>query len=291
MRKRLLAGASAAAVGAASAVTALVIGTTTGWAADTTSSAWGASATGQLPFSPTPYIESTDGSTQKSSSAKLPDQVSKYLNVSAIDLMAGNDKASSSVGQVSVPGSAVPKALQDQIDNFTKQLTDACDQAAQASQGLTLDTLKDALPKELAPVTDNLPDGVGLQTLCDAAKKGDGLLGLKGTTVSCNGDKGTMDLGDVTLFGQKLSLPAGIPKKNQTIIDIPQVLTVTANKQVKNDDGSFSITGLSIDLAGKEKINLLGATCGKPQSKVEPTSSKKSAPKPAPVTTDLPVTG
>lgn len=285
MRKRLMAGVSAAAVGAATAVTALVIGTTTGWAADTTSSAWGFSATGAQDFAKTPYVESTDGTTQKSSAGSLPDN--DYISASAIDLMAGNDTASSSVGSITIAGTGLPTAIQDQLSNLTDQLKTAC---GQLPSDPSLGDLTGSLPDQLAPILDNIPDA-SLSTLCDAIDSaGTDLLKIDATSVKCDGDTGTMNLGDIELLGTKLSLPVDTPKNFKPLPDNP-LLTITANKQVKNDDGSFDITGLSIDIAGQETINLLGAECGKPQAEVEPTSSKKSAPKPAPVTTDLPVTG
>lgn len=296
MRKRLLAGASAAAVGAASAITALVIGTTAGWAADTTSSAWGASATGQVPFSPTPYIESTDGSTQKSSSGELPKN--DYISAGVINLMAGNDTASTNVADISLLGGVIPKALQDQISAVTDQLKKGCDTLAGSAPslptGTSLSDLLKTLPDQTAPLPDllgTLTDQLDPQKLCDALKSGTPeLLGLSAITVSCKGDTGKMDLGDLTVLGQKIDLPD--IKPNMDLLPDNPLLKITADKQVKNDDGSFSVTGLAIDIAGgQEKINLAGVTCGKPQAKAEPTSSKKSAPKPAPVTTDLPVTG
>ena len=58
MNSRKLAGASAASVGAATAVVALLLGTVSGNAGeDTTASAFGIAADGLLDIDPTPYVD------------------------------------------------------------------------------------------------------------------------------------------------------------------------------------------------------------------------------------------
>lgn len=326
----MVAGVSAAAVGAATAVTALMIGMSPGYAASTTSSAYGGSATGAAPFAPTPTVTSTDGSTKTSSAAGLPSN--DFISVGALTLSAGNDTASTKLANVDLLSStSLPSALTDAF----KPLSDACN-VAEPVLGTVLGAVKqitDQLPDEL-PITD--PDDV-----CNALDSAGGLASIDSVDVSCKGEGGTMSLGDVTLFGQKIGLPDLDP--NTAIIPDNPLLSITANKQSKNDDGSFSITGLVIDIAnGQETINLAGATCGKPQAKVAATSTSKpadrdcpssngdvkpgtpltdiydnpedvkkdpfrldandngiacdpewqpDAPKPSPVTTDLPVTG
>ncbi|MGH3910773.1 MAG: choice-of-anchor P family protein [Pseudonocardiaceae bacterium] len=57
MISRKIAGASAAGIGAATAVAALLLGTVSGSAAEPTASAYGLSAEGLVPISPTPQVE------------------------------------------------------------------------------------------------------------------------------------------------------------------------------------------------------------------------------------------
>lgn len=98
MTRRAIAGAGAAAVGAATAVTALVLGTVTGYAEAGTSSAFGVSAEGIIPIDPTPYIESTDGSEQKDDLVNIP--LGEFGEVRAATLIAGNDVASTELAGV-----------------------------------------------------------------------------------------------------------------------------------------------------------------------------------------------
>lgn len=89
---RAIAGAGAAVIGAATAVTALMFGTTTGLAAPGTSSAFGISAEGAIPIDPTPYIESTDGTEQSDSLIDVP--LGENGSIRAATVAAGNDTAS-----------------------------------------------------------------------------------------------------------------------------------------------------------------------------------------------------
>ena len=77
-------------------------------------------------------------------------------------------------------------------------------------------------------------------------------------------------------------------------------------EQTKRSDGSFTITGLTIDLGGgTQVIRLASATCAKPAAKPKPTpkpthpnnpapaqlDTPPAAPVPTPVKTHQPVTG
>lgn len=260
--KAIVAGLSAA-VGVATAVTALVVGTSTGYAANTTSSAYGGSATGAAPFGPTPTVESTDGSTQTTSAASLP--ANDYIAADTVKLTAGNDTASSSVGSVHIGSGLLPTEFTGTLKSILDPIQEQC-----ALPTLpVLSTITGHLP---GAITGALPSGLDPADLCNAIGEGaPDLLGLNGLEASCDGDTGTVSLGSMTLLGQSFDLPA--LDKTTAIIPDNDLITVTANKQVANDDGSFSVTGLSIDVAGQETINLVGVTCGKPQAQVAGTST------------------
>lgn len=98
--RRGIAGAGAAAIGAATSVTALVLGTTTGLAQTGVSSAYAVAAEGPVPIEPTPYVESTDGRTQTDSAVSVP--LGEYGSVNVGEVMAGNNTASVTLTDVSV---------------------------------------------------------------------------------------------------------------------------------------------------------------------------------------------
>lgn len=90
--RRSIAGAAAAALGAATAVAALAIGTTTGVAATGTSEAFGVSAAGAIPIDPMPMIASSDGTLQTDELVNVP--LGDNGEVRAATLTAGDNVAS-----------------------------------------------------------------------------------------------------------------------------------------------------------------------------------------------------
>ncbi|MGH3518779.1 MAG: choice-of-anchor P family protein [Haloechinothrix sp.] len=123
--RRSIAGAGAAAIGAATAVTALVLGTATGVAQPGTSSAFGVSAEGTLlNIDPTPYVESTDGSTQTSEVANVP--LGEFGEVRLITLLAGDDTASVELAGVDLsgePGSIEAEVIKVECEGDTGSVT------------------------------------------------------------------------------------------------------------------------------------------------------------------------
>lgn len=287
MRRRVVAGAGAAAVGAATAIAALVIGMGAGWAENTTSSAWGLAADGQFPLEKTPFIESTDGTEQTSSALELPEN--DFIEVGAVKLTAGDDKASTEVTDITlIPGfgDQIPEELQDAFNDTKDQLCSAGEPLPDAGEEIENTPLGDVIP-------DTLTDNLNVDALCSALEAGDALVGIDAVNVECEGDDGSMDLGALTLLGQEIDLPE--LEKDMPILPDNPLLSITANKHTKNDDGSYQVDGLSINIAdGAQTINLAGVLCGVPQedTDVEPTEDNDDdAPAPSPVTTELPVTG
>lgn len=96
--------AGAAAVGAATAVTALLIGSTAAVADETgpTSSAYGISASGLLTINPTPFAESKDGEPAHDQLLKL--EPTKNLSVGVLTVDALGGAARTSVAEVDLLG-------------------------------------------------------------------------------------------------------------------------------------------------------------------------------------------
>lgn len=281
MRPRALAGAGATALGAVTAIAALVIGTTAGYAETVPSSAYGIAAEGPVPIEPTPYVESTDGSKQENSALTLPDNPLVSLEVAKVT--AAEESASAELLNVGlVPGAELPEqlsALNEPLQQLMAGLQPACD-AENPAEPVT-EALSDVLPAEIV-------DQLDPQTLCASITTAEtpALVTIELVHVACDADSGSVEIANVALLGQQVAIP---PLEDETPI-LPEnpLVTITANKQTSNDDGSFTVVGLEIDLGGGTEVITLGsATCGFH----EPETDKPTAPPPTPVTTGLPVTG
>ncbi len=281
MRPRALAGAGATALGAVTAIAALVIGTTAGYAETVPSSAYGIAAEGPVPIEPTPYVESTDGSKQENSAFTLPDNPLVSLEVAKVT--AAENSASAELLNVGlVPGAELPEqlsALNQPLQQLMAGLEPAC-QVDNPAEPVT-DALGDVLPGEIVKQLDP-------QQLCASITAGEtpALVSIELVHVACDADSGSVEIANVAMLGQQVAIP---PLEDETPI-LPEnpLVTITANKQTSNDDGSFTVVGLEIDLGGGTEVITLGsATCGF----IEPDTDKPTAPPPTPVTTGLPVTG
>jgi hypothetical protein len=282
MRRRAIAAAGAATLGAATAVVALVAGTSVGFAETTTSSAYGIEAVGPIPIEPTPYVESTDGSTKTTEAFQMPDN--PLVKLGLANLSAGDQEASSELLRVALlPGAALPEELaplQDALDQLAAALEPLCAAEPPVDQ-LPENPITDALPEELL-------DALDPNQLCEGLEGGlPALLSLDAVEVFCEGDQGGVKLVDLAVFGQKApDFPE--PEPNTAIIPENPLITVTANKQETLEDGSFSVTGLEINLGdGAQIIRLSNATCGGTKDDDNPPTATP----PPPVTTGLPVTG
>jgi len=282
MRRRAIAAAGAATLGAATAVVALVAGTSVGFAETTTSSAYGIEAVGPIPIEPTPYVESTDGSTKTTEAFQMPDN--PLVKLGLANLSAGDQEASSELLRVALlPGAALPEELaplQDALDQLAAALEPLCAAEPPVDQ-LPENPITDALPEELL-------DALDPNQLCEGLEGGlPALLSLDAVEVFCEGDQGGVKLVDLAVFGQKApDFPE--PEPNTAIIPENPLITVTANKQETLEDGSFSVTGLEINIGdGAQIIRLSNATCGGTKDDDNPPTATP----PPPVTTGLPVTG
>ena len=294
MRRQLaptiLTGAAVTGVVAFSLVASAPVGN----AAARPSSAYAVSADGQFPIAKTPYAESLDGKRQTTSALELPKN--PLLAVRAGTATAGNDSASVELIDVTVGPDIlsqvkVPPELKQTCANLPARGADdlPIPDLPLPDLGLPLPTLSTGdLPVK------NLPDLCNLLLTPPSS-----LLSIDAVNVWCSGDQGGVDIGSLTLLGQKLALPS--TKQGATIPAAP-LATIKVNEQVKHSDGSFTITGLTIDLGGgTQVIRLASATCAKPAPKPKPTQPNNpappqvdtppAAPVPTPIKTHQAVTG
>lgn len=275
----------------------LVASAPVGTAAGRPSSAYGISATGQVPVPKTPYAESLTGTRHDSSALELPKN--PLIALRAGNVTAGNNSAAVelfdlTVGPDLLKQIKIPPELKDQCANLPATGADAIPipELPLPDLGLPLPKLS---TKDL-PVK-NLPDLCNLLLTPPSS-----LLAIDSVNVYCTGDSGAVDIGSLTLLGQKIAIPN--TKKTVTIPAAP-LAKITVNEQSKGADGSFTITALTIDLGnGAEVIKLASATCAKPAATPKPTPTKKptipqpsepgnvpAAPVPKPVKTHHAVTG
>lgn len=241
MSRRAFAGAGAAVIGAATAVTALVLGTVTGHAAAGTSSAFGLSAEGLIPIEPVPTVESTNGTAQTNNLVDVP--LGENGQIRAATLTAGDDTASVELAGVKLTGDP-------------------------------------------------------------------GTIEAKAINVACEGDTGTVSIVDLDLNGTPVVIPPAEDNPVNEVIEVPGVAKITYNQQMTNDDGTFTVNALVIELLSDtdaaQKITLGSATCGGPGGADDGGADEggaddggadggaddgSTATSPAPITTGLPVTG
>lgn len=269
-------------MGAATAIVALVVGTTVGHAEATTSSAYGLGAEGAVPIEPTPQVESTDGTPQTSSELQIPDNPLIALEVAKVSA-AENTASVELVNFALLPGAELPEQLaplKDALNQLAEGLEQVCGSGNPVEQ-FPPNPITDALPKE---VTEQLDP----QKLCDGlAGEFPAVLGIDLIKVACTGKTGTVEVANLTVLGQPVTIPG--PEAN-TEIPADPLANITINKQTENEDGSFTVEGVVLNVGdGAEVITLGSATCGGAGGSTPP--SGPTATPPAPVTTGLPVTG
>ena len=274
----------------------LVASAPVGNAAARASSAYAVSAEGQVPVAKTPYAESLDGKRRSSSALELPQN--PLLAVRAGTATAANDAASVELFDITVG-----KGILDQV-KLPPDLKKSCaNLPTTGADDLPIPDLP--LPDLGLPLPDlstvdlpvkNLPDLCNLLLTPPSS-----LLGIEALTVWCAGEEGGIDIGALTLLGQRIAVPT--TKQGATIPAAP-LADITVNQQTKNSDGSFTITGLTLNLGGgAQTIRLASATCAKPAvakptpkpthptTKAPPQNDAPAAPRPTPVKTHHPVTG
>lgn len=272
MRKRT---AGAGILGAAVAVAALVLGSGTVQAAPGPSEAFGVLVTGVIE-PPQPHAKSTDGTEKSASLASLPDNPLITLDLAKVT--AGDSAAAVQLLGVRVlPGAGAGQtsgAADSESQQALTELASVCEQ--------------DPLPEQLPPeAVDLLPPQLRQEMdparLCAFFQSSTpAAVSLDAVTIGCTGTKPSMQVAGLAVLGQEIAVPPN-PEPN-TEVPLGALGSIVLNRQATND-GMFTIQGAAIELGGKPAVILASASCG------QRTTDRPTAPKPTPVTTNLPVTG
>ncbi|WP_433179361.1 choice-of-anchor P family protein [Actinoallomurus sp. CA-150999] len=128
-------------------------------------------------------------------------------------------------------------------------------------------------------------------------------------TATCKGGTGTSTLADARIGNHRLAAYAAPNSALNIPVQGLGTVGVTLNKQVRNPDGSLTVTAIEVRLTDAQTISISSATCGagtssRPPSPppgqatgkpipgpTDPTRPPGQAPKPTPVPGNLPVTG
>lgn len=295
MRRQLVATITTVAAVTGVVAFTLVASAPVGNAAARASSAYAVSAEGQVPIEKTPYAESLDGKRRSSSALELPKN--PLLSVRAGTATAGNDSAAVELFDV-----VVGPDILSQV-KLPPELKKSCASLpAQGADDLPIPKLP--LPDLGVPLPDLSTIDLPVKNLPELCKllltPPSSLLAIESVNVWCTGDQGGVEIGALTLLGQRIAVPT---TKESASIPAAPLATITVNQQAKHSDGSFTITGLTINLGGgAQVIRLASATCAKPAAKptpkptqptlpVPPPDDAPAAPVPTPVKTHHPVTG
>ncbi len=283
MNRKKLAGAGAVAIGAATAVTALLIGSTVAVADESgpASSAYGIAASGLLKIAPTPYVESKDGEPAHSELLKLEPNKDLSVGVLTVDALGG--AARTSVAEVNVLG-----LLKADL------ISTSCQDGKGALEIINGSVLGQKLPEH--PISGQSIDLAPLLslTLGDETRNADDSITVTGIEVKVL--SGNTDRNAKLTDEQKKALPG---LANLLGVQLPPAPAVVG-------DVLDSLTGALVGDNTLQKITIGSATCGAwhdgGQGSAEPTPgdhasnepsapASDEAPKPEVVQANLPVTG
>lgn len=298
-----VAGAIALVTGAAS-LTLLGGGSAT--AAGVPSSAYGLELNigGNAAIDKMPSVVSSDGSLTEDELIDT-DTLNPLLSGGVVQVSAENGKAMANVTGLGVGDgllSQLPSDVTDQLGTVCDQITQAIDpitgavddtvfgqllgnldgvlqQVGDATAGSPIDlSLLGAL--DLTKLTTN-----GLTGLCTVLRGDDKLVDLGTVIAKCNGQTGTTSVTDASVAG----IPLDIPTEPNGKVAIDGLVDITANEQIKNADGTFTVNALHLNLLGQIDLVVASATCGKVTN--DKPDTPDDAPSPTPVQTHVPVTG
>lgn len=277
MTTKKLAGAGAAAVGAATAVTALLIGSATAVADDARpDSAYAIATKGLVPIPPTPFVESEDG-----------EPVRKELI--GLGSVRGAEDAGLSAGLLTAEAEAhAAQASVADIDIRGVLSGDLVRTWCEDGEG-GLDLVRGSfMGQELpaAPVPNQEIDGSPLLELVlnDQTENEDGTLTVTGVTLEVLPGAGTADLGEQLDPREQAALPA---LGELVGTELPANLTTVG--QVAERLGQLPAAGSGDALL---TVVIGSATCSAEDDKDDhDDDGTPDAPKPDVVKSDLPVTG
>ena len=305
-KTRQLAGAAGALTLVTGVASLALLGGGSANAAGTPSSAFGLelTAAGTPAIDKMPAVTSADGKLVEDDLINV-DALSPLLGNGVVEVSAENGKASANVTGLSVGDgllSALPTALTSQLGTFCTTLTTALDPITGAiDQTILGDVLTgiDGLLGQISDATDGTPldlsllgalDLTNLTTnqldgLCKVLDGSAKLIDLGTVVAKCNGTTGTTDITDVNLLG----IPLNIPTAPNGKVKIEGLIDLTANEQIQNADGTFTVNALHLNLLGQIDLTVASATCGKVTT--DTPVGPSDAPTPKPVKTNAPVTG
>lgn len=300
------AGALALVTGAASLT---LLGGGTANAAGNPSSAFGLElliADNAVIGADTIAVESTDGKPVTDSLIGLPDN--PLVSGGVVNVSAQNGKASSSVTDLGVGDgllAQLPTEVTDALGDVCGQLSAGLDPVTGAINDALLEQLLPGLGDlldQIADATEDSPIDLGLlgaldlseltdlqlDGLCGVLAGDDQVIGADAVIAECNGDTGTTTITDLTALGLPVDIDVDEPNAS---IEIPGLLTITANRQTANADGTFTVDALYVELLGEVALTVASATCGEVTGDTGGEPEPSDAPTPTPVETNVPVTG
>jgi len=278
VNRKKLAGAGGVAIGAATAVTALLIGSTAAVADESgpASSAYGLSASGLLKISPVPYVESKDGEPAHDRLLKLAPNKDLSVGVLTVDALGGS--ARTSVAELNVLG-----LLRADL------ITTSCKNGDGALEIINGSVLGTKLPEN--PIAGQKIDVSPLLTVT-------------------LGDQTRNDDGSITVTGIELRVLSGHTNRDEKLTEqeksaLPALSSLLDVKlpaaPVSVGDVLDSLTGTLVGDQTAPTVTIGSATCGtwhegggghadKPATD-QPAPAADEAPKPVVVEGNLPVTG
>ena len=306
-KTRTLASAAGAVVLVTGAASFAVLGGGTASAAGNPSSAYGLElslAGNAVIGADTIQVVSTDGKPVSDDLVNV-DALNPLLSGGVVQVSAENGKARAAVTGLGVGDgllSQLPSQVTDQLGSACETLTDALDPITGAIDDTVLGTVLGQLGgalDQIGDATDGTPLDLSLlgaldlsnlstdrlKGLCDVLAGDTQLVDLGSVIAQCNGDTGTTDVTDASVLGVNLDIPTEPNGK----VAIEGLVEITANEQIKNADGTFTVNALHLNLLGQIDLVVASATCGEVTSDggTDPTD----APTPTPVESHVPHPG
>ncbi|MBU2698218.1 choice-of-anchor P family protein [Pimelobacter sp. 30-1] len=251
-----------------------------------------------------PSVVSTNG-TEVTDELIDTDTLNPLLSGGVVQVKAKNGNASANVTGLGVGDgllSQLPPDVKSQLDNVCKTIVDALgpltDPINQQVVGPLLTQLNGVL-KTISDATDGSPlnlsllgaldlgnlTSLQLNGLCDVLAGRTKIVNAGTVIAECTGDTGKTTIADLKALGLPVNIPVTEPNAK---VEIPGVVTITANEQIANADGTFTVNALHLNLLGQIDLTIASATCGEVTTDRE---SPSEAPSPTPVESHVPVTG
>lgn len=186
--------------------------------------AYAAKAEGLVGIESTPYLDSSEGY-QREQLANA--DLAPLLDVGLLRAEVGENYAKAKVTDLKLLGGLNPANLPSELAELPTEL---------------VDTLKQLSPGSSEKINWLLHAGV--------------------IKAECEDGEGSAHIAGLKLPGELQQEKVEVTPPPNTEIPVPGVLEVTLNKQVTNEDGSLTVTGVSIDLLeGTQTIDLSSVTC------------------------------